>query len=31
MHGQGKEALEHFDQICQEGVQPDNVTLVCLL
>jgi hypothetical protein len=31
MHGQGKEALEHFDQICEEGVQPDNVTFVCLL
>ncbi len=31
MHGQGKEALKHFDQICEEGVQPDNITFVCLL
>ncbi len=31
MHGQGTEALEHFDQICEEGVQPDNITFVCLL
>ncbi len=31
MHGHGKEALEHFDQMCEEGVQPNNITFVCLL
>jgi hypothetical protein len=30
MHGHGKEALKHFEQMC-EGVQPDDMTFVCLL
>jgi pentatricopeptide repeat protein len=30
MHGHGKEALQHFE-MCEEGVQPDDVTLVCVL
>ncbi len=24
MHGHGNEALEHFEQMCQEGVEPDH-------
>jgi pentatricopeptide repeat protein len=31
MHGHGKEALKHFQWMCEEGVQPDDVTFVCLL
>ncbi len=31
MHGHGKEALKHFEQMCEEGIQPDDVTFVCLL
>ncbi len=31
MHGHGKEALKHFEQTCEEGVQPDDITFVCLL
>jgi pentatricopeptide repeat protein len=31
MHGHGKEALKHFEWICKEGVQPNNITFVCLL
>ncbi|CAK9225565.1 unnamed protein product [Sphagnum troendelagicum] len=31
MHGHGKEALKLFEQMCKEGVQPDDVTFVCLL
>jgi pentatricopeptide repeat protein len=30
MHGHGREALKHFEQMC-EGVQPDDITFVCLL
>jgi pentatricopeptide repeat protein len=30
-HGQGKEALKHFEQMCEEGVLPNDITLVCLL
>jgi pentatricopeptide repeat protein len=26
-----KEALKHFEQMCEEGVQPNDVTFVCLL
>jgi hypothetical protein len=26
MHGHGKEALKHFEQKCEEGVQPDDTT-----
>ncbi len=31
MHGQAKEALVHFERICEEGVDPDHITFVCLL
>jgi pentatricopeptide repeat protein len=31
MHGHGKEALKHFKRMCEEGVQPDDVTFICLL
>ncbi|CAM6061539.1 unnamed protein product [Sphagnum tenellum] len=31
MHGHGKEALKHFERMCEEGVQPDDITFVCLL
>jgi pentatricopeptide repeat protein len=24
MRGHGNEALEHFEQMCQEGVEPDH-------
>ncbi|KAH8930887.1 hypothetical protein BDL97_20G005200 [Sphagnum fallax] len=31
IHGHGKEALKQFEQMCEEGVQPDDTTFVCLL
>ncbi len=31
MNGHGKEALKHFEQMCEEGVQPDDITFICLL
>jgi len=31
MHGHGKEALVHFERMCQEGVDLDDITFVCLL
>jgi len=31
MHGHGNKALEHFKQMCEEGVVPDDVTFVCIL
>ncbi len=31
MHGHGKEALKQFEQMCEEGVQPGDITFVCLL
>ncbi|KAH9564308.1 hypothetical protein CY35_04G018600 [Sphagnum magellanicum] len=31
MHGHAKEALKHFQWMCEEGVQPDDFTFVCLL
>jgi pentatricopeptide repeat protein len=31
MHGHGKEALGHFEQMCEAGVEIDGVTFVCLL
>jgi hypothetical protein len=31
IHGHGKEALEHFEQIFEEGVQADDITFLCLL
>ncbi|CAK9212378.1 unnamed protein product [Sphagnum troendelagicum] len=30
MHGHGKEALKHFEQMC-EGVQPDDIIFICPL
>ncbi len=30
MHGHGKEAPEHFECMCEESVQPDEVTFLCL-
>jgi len=31
MHGQHKEALVHFERMCEEGVHPNDITFVCLL
>ncbi len=31
MQGPGMEALKHFEQMCEEGVQPNDITFVCLL
>jgi pentatricopeptide repeat protein len=31
MHLHGNKALEHFEQICEEGVEPNDVTFVCIL
>ncbi len=31
MHGHGNKALEHFKQMCEEGVEPNDVTFVCIL
>jgi pentatricopeptide repeat protein len=31
IHGHGKEALKHFERMCEEGVQPNDVTFVSLL
>ncbi|CAM6049373.1 unnamed protein product [Sphagnum compactum] len=31
MHGHGKEALKYFERMCEEGVQPDDITFICLL
>jgi pentatricopeptide repeat protein len=31
MHGHGREALKHFEWMCEEGVQPDDITFICLL
>jgi len=31
MHGHGKDALKHFEQMCDKGLQPDDITFVCLL
>ncbi len=31
MHGHGKEDLKHFEWMCEEGVQPNDITFVCLL
>ncbi|KAH9542357.1 hypothetical protein CY35_13G001100 [Sphagnum magellanicum] len=31
IHGLGKEALKQFEQMREEGVQPDDTTFVCLL
>jgi hypothetical protein len=30
MNGHGKEALKYFEQMCAEGVQPDDTTFICL-
>jgi pentatricopeptide repeat protein len=29
--GHGREARKYFEQMCKEGVQPDDITFVCLL
>ncbi len=31
MNGHGNEALKHFEQMCEEGVQPDDITFICVL
>jgi pentatricopeptide repeat protein len=31
MHGHGKEAPKHFEQMCQEDVQPDDIMFIFLL
>ncbi|CAM6042113.1 unnamed protein product, partial [Sphagnum compactum] len=31
MHGYGKEALEHFEQMCENSVEVNDVTFICLL
>jgi pentatricopeptide repeat protein len=31
MRGHGREALKHFEWMCEEGVQPDDITFICLL
>ncbi len=31
IHGPGMEALKHFEQMCEEGVQANDITFVCLL
>ncbi|KAH8964129.1 hypothetical protein BDL97_04G048000 [Sphagnum fallax] len=31
MHGHGKEVLKNFERMCEEGVQPDDITFICLL
>jgi pentatricopeptide repeat protein len=31
IHGPGMEALKHFEKMCEEGVQPNDITFVCLL
>jgi pentatricopeptide repeat protein len=30
MHGLGNEALKHFEQMCEEGVQPNDTTFTCV-
>ncbi len=31
MHGRVRETLKHFEQMCEEGVHPNDITFVCLL
>jgi hypothetical protein len=31
MHGHGKEAIKHFEQMYESGVQLDDITCICLL
>ncbi len=31
MHGHGKEALKHFQQMCEKGVQLNDITFICFL
>jgi pentatricopeptide repeat protein len=31
MHGHGKEVIKNFEWMCEEGVQPDDITFICLL
>jgi pentatricopeptide repeat protein len=30
MHGHVRETLKHFEQMCEEGVHPNDITFVCL-
>jgi pentatricopeptide repeat protein len=30
MYGHGKEALKYFEQMCAQGVQPDDTSFICL-
>ncbi|KAH9549032.1 hypothetical protein CY35_11G119600, partial [Sphagnum magellanicum] len=31
MHGHGRERFKHFEQMCEEGAQPNDIYFVCLL
>jgi pentatricopeptide repeat protein len=31
MHGHGDEALEHFEHMCEEGIEVHSVAFICLL
>jgi len=31
MHGHGRETLKHFEWMCEEGVQPNDITFLCVL
>ncbi len=31
MDGHDNEALQHFERMCEESVQPDDITFVCFL
>jgi pentatricopeptide repeat protein len=31
MHGHGGEAIAHFEQMCEESIEINNITFVCLL
>jgi pentatricopeptide repeat protein len=31
MHGHGRETVKHFEQMCEEGAQPNDIYFVCLL
>ncbi len=31
MHGHGKEALKHFQWMCEEGVQLNDIAFICFL
>lgn len=31
MHVHGKQSLKHFEQICDNGIQPNDITFVCVM